>query len=69
MTQADNRAKLHEWLTETNLGTVKDVVKMLTKPDEYPLLIVVMKDRSKFEVELPIRGSFFPSIHSTLWFV
>ncbi|KAI6216312.1 AT hook and UBX domain containing protein [Aphelenchoides fujianensis] len=57
VTQADNRGQLCEWLTDSNLGTVKDIVKTLIKPDEYPLLIVVMKDRSKFEVELPIRGA------------
>ncbi|KAI6218181.1 UBX domain-containing protein [Aphelenchoides fujianensis] len=57
VTQADNRGQLCEWLTDSNLGIVKDVVKTMIKPDEYPFLIVVMKDRSKFEVELPIRGS------------
>ncbi|KAI6172420.1 AT hook and UBX domain containing protein [Aphelenchoides besseyi] len=58
MSMQDNRSKLYEWLVENNLTTVKDVVKMITKPDEFPVILVVLKDRTKYDVDVPpIRGS------------
>ncbi|KAI6228547.1 AT hook and UBX domain containing protein [Aphelenchoides besseyi] len=58
MSMQDNRSKLYEWLVENNLTSVKDVIKVITKPDEFPLMLVVLKDRTKYDVDIPpIRGS------------
>lgn len=55
MTEADNRSKFFEWLIENNLLQVKDVAKGASK-DQYPLLILLIKDRGSVAVEGIIRG-------------
>lgn len=55
MTDNQNRGKFFEWLIENSLLQVKDVVKTIAK-DDYPLLILLSKDRGTVNVEEVIRG-------------
>jgi hypothetical protein len=56
MTDPQNRAKFFEWLIENNLLQAKDVVKSASK-DEYPLMLLLTKDRGTVNVESTIRGT------------
>lgn len=56
MTEAENRSKFFEWLIENGLLQVKDVVKSIVK-DEYPLLILLTKDRGTITVDTVIKGT------------
>lgn len=57
MTEAENRSKFFEWLIENGLIQVKDVVKSIVK-DEYPLLILLTKERGTINVDTIIKGEF-----------
>ncbi|KAI6183704.1 FAS-associated factor 1 [Aphelenchoides bicaudatus] len=56
MTENENRAKFFEFLIENSLLQVKDVIKSVGK-DDYPLLILLTKDRGTVSVDEIIRGT------------
>lgn len=57
MTENENRAKFYEWLIENSLLSVKDIVKATTK-DDYPLLLLLAKDKGVVNVDEVVRGKF-----------
>ncbi|CAD5210415.1 unnamed protein product [Bursaphelenchus okinawaensis] len=49
VTQEDNRNKFRDWVTELGLTEVGDQIRMHVKED-YPLLMLITKDRSTYSV-------------------
>lgn len=65
MTESENRSKFFDWLIENGLVEVKDIVKSVVK-DEYPLLILLIKDRGTASVDTVIKGKDSFQAHKLL---
>lgn len=44
MSQPENRKKLYEWMSQTNLNDVAESIKNIHRKN-YPLLIILVKER------------------------
>lgn len=55
VTQEDNRRKFVDWLSELGMSDVRDTILMQNKAD-YPLLVLIYKERSTYQVAGMCRG-------------